>query len=229
MMSNRILIVKSFEELLATRFSGDINALCWPRRLAGDFQEILDKLHVDDGITTIGDDELRSFTLGPAGSIAREVLLADQAMLRANGLEPVLDCVTGHPSDRADHPLPTDVNSFHVDSATAETDTFLSTYIGSPSEGLSNESAIRRVDVAETRAQLLKIYGGPDDKGFDAYLSKQYFDLHYAPLPGAQPYSFGLGNLWRIATAYPGCPVLPCIHRAPLTLPGAQARLLLIS
>ena len=31
------------------------------------------------------------------------------------------------------------------------------------------------------------------------------------------------------AIAHPDCPVLPCIRRAPLTLPGAITRLLLIS
>ena len=125
--------------------------------------------------------------------------------------------------------IPTDVHSFHADSATAEADTYLCTYAGSPSEGLANEMAMRRIDDAETRAQLLQIYGGSDDGDFDAYLREQCFDLHYSPCPGAEPFSFGLGHLWRIATAYPGCPVPPCIHRAPLTPPGAPARLLLIS
>ncbi len=41
--------------------------------------------------------------------------------------------------------------------------------------------------------------------------------------------SFGLGNLWRIAVDYPGSPVPPCIHRAPITRPGRPPRLLLIS
>jgi hypothetical protein len=45
----------------------------------------------------------------------------------------------------------------------------------------------------------------------------------------AQPFSFGLGNLWRIAVDYPGNPVPPCIHRAPTTRPEQRARLLLIS
>ena len=44
--------------------------------------------------------------------------------------------------------------------------------------------------------------------------------LHYAPLPHARSFSFGKGNLWRIAVDYPGSPVPPCIHRAPATLLG---------
>ncbi len=231
--SHRIGIVSSFEELISTRFSGDINALCWPRELPGDFREIVDRLHVEDGMTTIEDDDLRALTLCAAGSIAREVLLADQALLREHGLAPILDCITGYPrderGDEAAGAIPTDVYSFHVDRATIPADTYLCTYIGGSSEGLANELAIRRVEVAETRARLLKHYGGADDADFAAYLSEQCFDLHYAPLPGAQPYTFGVGNLWRIAIAYPDCPVLPCIHRAPPSPPGAPARLLLIS
>ena len=226
---HRIQIVSSFEELIATPFQGDINALCWSRQLPGDFQDITNRLPADDGITSIGDDNLRALTLSPAGAIARDVLLADQALLRSQGLAPSLDCITGYAMDGADGPIPTDVYSFHVDSAPVPADTYLCNYIGSSSEGLANEAAIRRVDVPDTRAQLLQSFGGADDADFASYLSDQCFDLHYSPQPGAQPYTFGLGNLWRIAIAYPGCPVLPCIHRAPLSPPGAPARLLLIS
>ncbi len=233
----RVRIVSSFEELISVRFEGDVNALCWPRELPGDFREIVDKLGADEGMTTIDDDDLRALTLSAAGLVAREVLLADQALLRGHGLAPILDCIAGYPRDEtgdgAEHEIggaiPTDVYSFHVDSAPIPADTYLCTYIGSSSEGLANEMAMRRVDVAETRAGLLKAYGGLDDADFAAYLNERCFDLHYAPLPGAQPYTFGLGNLWRIAIAYPCCPVLPCVHRAPPSPPGTPARLLLIS
>ena len=66
-------------------------------------------------------------------------------------------------------------------------------------------------------------------KSIIRYLNENFFDLHYAPLPQARPFSFGLGHLWRIATEHPGSPVPPCIHRAPATLPGQPPRLLLIS
>ena len=80
-----------------------------------------------------------------------------------------------------------------------------------------------------TRAELLRLYGGDDDAGFLEYLTENFYDLHYASLPRAQPFSFGVGNLWRIAIEHPDSRVPPCVHRAPLTLPGQPARLLLIS
>ena len=237
MAGHRIRIVDSFDALISTRFEGDINALCWRRRLTGDFREVVDQLAAAGaaggvaarGITTIDDDDLRVLRLSPEGAIARAVLLADQAMLRRHGLAPSLDLIFGYPKDAGDEPISTEVYSFHVDSAPVEADTYLCTYIGCSSEGISNEAAVRRVDVAETRAELLDIHGGPDDDAFAAYLSEHSFDLHYWPKPDAQPFTFGLGDVWRIAVAYPGAPVLPCIHRAPLTLPGSAARLLLIS
>jgi hypothetical protein len=227
--SHRARCVDSFEALISARFAGDVNALCWPRQLAGDFQEIIDALQAGEGMTTIEDDDLRALSLSAAGAVARDILLADQALLRGAGLAPILDCITGYPRDHAAGPIPTDVYSFHVDSATVPADTYLCTYIGAASEALDNDLAVRRVDVPETRTALLKAYGGADDEGFAEYLSENCFDLHYAPRVGAQPYAFGIGNLWRVAIAHPGSPVLPCIHRAPLTPPGAKARLLLIS
>src|SRR5207253_966457 len=101
------------------------------------------------------------------------------------------------------------------------------TYYGTPSEGLRNEDAIRKVDVPEIRAQLLELYHQSNDapsqvsglrfqvSAFEAWLAENCYDLHYAPKPGAQPYSFGVGNLWRIAVEWPGSEVLPCVHRAP--------------
>ena len=167
--------------------------------------------------------------LSEEGRVAREVLLQDQELLRARELQPSLDCVNGYTYEIESELLRTDVQSWHVDSATVEADTYLCTYFGPTSEGLRNEEARRRVDVPEVRAELLKLYGGEDDEGFCEYLSENFLDLHYAPLPDARPFSFGLGHLWRIAIAYPDSPVPPCIHRAPATLPGNAPRLLLIS
>ena len=222
-----IKVVHSFQELVTTPFSGDLNALCWQRTLSGDFNEIVVQLGAGEGITSLDDARLNALSLSAAGRVARDRLLADLQLLRAHGLSPVLDCIQRYPRD--EDTVPTDVYSFHADSATVAADTYLCTYTEVASEGLRNEDARRRVDVPETRAALLQRFGGADDAAFLEYLQEHCYDLHYAPTPQAQPFSFGLGNLWRIAIAYPGSPVLPCVHRAPTTRPGQPPRLLLIS
>ena len=225
----RIKVVQSFDELVTTRFSDGINALCWLRTLRGDFSEVAQRLHVSEGITTLDDARLTALPLSAAGRDAVDVLLADQQRLRALGLSPVLDCIQSYPRDDVPGPVSTDVYSFHADSATVPTDTYLCSYTEAASEGIRNEDARRCVDVPRTRAELLKNFGGEDDDAFLEYLKESCFDLHYCAIPEARPFSFGLLNLWRIAVEYPDSPVPPCIHRAPETLPGQPPRLLLIS
>ena len=223
----RIKLVSSFHELIITPFADGINALCWPRTLPGDFREIIQHLTISPGITTLDDALLRSLPVSAAGRTAIDILLEDQRLLREHGLDPVLNCIDGYPRD--EDPIPTHVFSFHADSAPVEADTWLCTYHGFPSEGLRNDQAQRRIDIPDTRAQLLKLHGGEEDHDFLEYLADHCYDLHYASAPHAQPFSFGLGNLWRIAVDWPGSPVPPCIHRAPDTTPGQPPRLLLIS
>jgi hypothetical protein len=225
----RIRRVASFEELVCTRFENGINALCWERTLAGDFGEVVAKLAAGEGITTLEEDRLLELDVSPAGRVAVERLLADQRLLRERDLDPVLDCIRSCLRDQTGAPVATDVYSFHADSATVEADTFLCTYHGPSSEGLRNDEAVRRVDIPKTRAQLLLLFGGGEGPDFEEYLNEHCFDLHYAPLPGAHPFAFGLGNLWRIAVEHPGSRVPPCIHRAPETRPGDTPRLLLLS
>ena len=226
---DRIKAVQSFHELVTTPFRDGINALCWPRTLSGDFREVAGALGSDEGIVTVDEACLADLPLSEAGKVARTALLADQRLLRLFDLQPTLDCVHGGPRETGEGLFPTDVCSWHVDSATVAADTYLCTYVGATSEGLRNDEAHRRVDVPATRVELLRLYSGADDANFLEYLGEHFYDLHYLPLPHAKPFSFGLGNLWRIATEYPGSPVPPCIHRAPVTLPGQATRLLLIS
>jgi hypothetical protein len=227
----RIRRVHSFHELVTTPFAGGVNALCWPRTLPGDFSAVVAQLGEGDGegIITLDAARLRALPVSAAGRVAIDQLLADQRLLRDHDLDPVLNCINGYPRDEHPGPVPTDVFSFHADSATVETDTYLCTYHGPASEGLRNDEAQRRVDRPEIRAELLRRFGGEDNADFHAHLKENCYDLHYAPVPPARPFSFGLGNLWRIAVDYPGSPVPPCIHRAPATLPGQPPRLLLIS
>jgi hypothetical protein len=224
-------LVHSFDELAETKFSGNTNALCWRRTLVGDFAEIVRCLGSGNAqsMITLDPDTLRVLSLTPAGDTAREEMLADFQRLSTRELAPVLNCIYAYARDERSGPIATDVFSFHVDSAPCETDTWLCTYYGKASEGLCNEDAHRLVDIPVTRAALLAAYGGADDAGFEEFLSEQAYDLHYAAGPHARPYSFGVGNVWRIANAYPGCPVLPSIHRAPPPAPDDSPRLLLIS
>lgn len=220
--------VNSFDELIRTPFADGINALCWERTLAGDFGEVVQRLGTREGVTNLDEDLLQSLPLSAAGRQAVETMLRDFRMLAEQELSPVLNLIQRYPRDESAELVPTDVYSFHADSAPVEADTYLCTYHGPCSEGLRNEEAVRRVDHPETRAQLLARFGGADDEHFQAFLRENCYDLHYAPLPAARPYSFGIGNLWRIATDWPGSPVPPCIHRAPENLPGLPPRLLLI-
>jgi hypothetical protein len=224
----RIRLVSSFPELLAAPFAGSVNALCWPRSLAGDFGEVVERLGPGEGIVTLDEARLQSLAAGAAGQTAIGILLEDLRRLRAQDRDPVLNCIHGYPRDEEPGPVRTDVFSFHADSAPVEADTWLCTYHGAPSEGLRNDEARRRVDLAETRAELLRHFGGEDDDSFRGYLREHCYDLHFAAAPESRPFSFGAGYLWRIAVEWPGSPVPPCIHRAPETLPGEPPRLLLI-
>src|SRR5688572_31961251 len=225
----RVRIVQSFEELAATPFADGVNALCWRRTLAGDFDEVVRQLTVDEAIVSIDEARLAALPLSAAGRAAADSMAADLERLRRRDLSPVLDWISSYPRDEGPGPVPVDVYSFHADSAPVAAETWLCTYAGAPSEGLRNDEARRRVDLPATRAELLECFGGRDGEEFRDFLRDHCYDLHYAPMPNAQPFSFGVGNLWRIAVEYPGSPVPPCIHRAPAAIPGQPPRLLLIS
>lgn len=224
-----VKLVGSFHELVNTPLRDSINALCWPRELPGDYAEIVHLLQPKRGINPVNDSALATLHLSAAGQLAREQLWQDQRLLREHGLEPSLDTINGYLNQQpASDIMRTDVCSFHVDTATVEAETYLCTYFGASSEGLPNDQAIAKASIPEIRAALLKQYGGADDKGFAEYLEDHFYDLHYAPQPNASTYTFGTGNLWRIAIQHPHLQTLPCIHRAPDPSPGQPPRLLLI-
>ena len=227
--NDQIKVVGSFEELMATPLAGRVNALCWPRTLDGDFRAVACAFPAGDPIQSLDEEVLRERPLSAAGRLAAEVMLRDLQALKERALLPELNCIHAYPREETPGIVPLDVYSFHADSATVAADTFLCTYFGAPSEAVRNDEAFRCVDRAEIRAGLLEAFGGPDGPEFQEYLHDAGYDLHYGLLPGARPFSFGIGNLWRVATEYPGSPVSPCIHRAPVTAPGDPPRLLLIS
>jgi len=223
-----VKVVGSFKELTTESFSNGINAVCWPRVLDGDFGEVINRIGDGNGVRALEEDFLRSLDVSDSGKIAVDIMLNDRRCLEDLGFDPLLNCIYGYPEDESHKVVATDVFSFHADSAPVEAETWLCTYYGSSSEGLRNQEAIRRIDIPSIRAELLKVYGAQDDDEFCRYLTENCYDLHYAALPNAVPYVFGVGNLWKIAVEYPGSPVRPCIHRAPRPAGGDPSRLLLI-
>lgn len=229
----RIRVVATFAELAATPLVAPCQAICWRRTPSGDYDEVGRAL-VDAalvaarGITVLDEPLLDALPLSPAGRTAVATLRADLAALRALGADPVLECVRGAPRD--DDPiLPTDVYSWHVDRADLPAATWLCSYTAPASEGLFPGDATRAIDDPPLRARLRAQFGAGDDAAFTAFLAEHSYDLHYRPRPGARPFSFGVGNLWKLALQHPGATVPPLVHRAAEDLPGLPPRLLLIA
>jgi len=224
--TNQIQSVTNFQDLVSTPFHGEMNAICWTRKLTGDFSEIANKVELNGNIATLDQDGLFELQLSEQGQLAREILLNDLKLLKDHGASPILNLIKYYDRDNTYPFFPTDVYSFHVDRSPVPTDTFLCTYYGEPSEIVTNSQAKQKVLVPEIRDELKKIYRGADE-GFESFLTEHFFDLHYLPEPEAQPISLGLGHLWRLAVDHPESAVLPCIHRAPKEKNG-QNRLLMI-
>ena len=224
--ANQIRCVTNFQDLVSTPFREENNAICWTRKLTGDFSEIVKKVALHENIAVLDPEELRELSLSEQGQLAREILLNDLQLLKAHGASPVLNLIRCYERDDAYPFFPTDVYSFHVDRSPVPTDTFLCTYYGEPSEIISNAEAEQKVLIPEIRDELKKLYHGAAE-GFESFLTEHFFDLHYRVTPAARPVSLGLGNLWRLAVDHPGSQVLPCVHRAPKEKTG-EYRLLLI-
>ncbi|WP_405606685.1 hypothetical protein [Polaribacter sp. Asnod1-A03] len=223
---NQIQCVSNFENLIRTSFQGKVNALCWNRKLDGDFFEIIEKSTLTENITLLHPDELSKLPLSKQGQLARNIILEDYKLLKAFGASPSINIIKHYDRDDVFPYFPTDVYSFHVDKSPIPTDTFLCTYHGNASEIVANSKADQKIQIPEIRNELRKLHDGKEED-FDAFLSEFFFDLHYQPKKNVEFTNLGVGNLWKLATKTPESNVLPCIHRAPIEK-NKQYRLLLI-
>ncbi len=223
---NQVQCVTNFNDLVNTPFRGKVNATCWNRALEGDFEEIVDKIELVENMAVIGAEELHALKLSDKGQLARQTLLADLKLLTDHGASPILNLIKHYERDESYAYFPTDVYSFHVDRAPIPGATYLCTYYGEASEILPNAQGRQKIHIPEIRAELKKLYDGADD-GFESFLEEYFFDLHYQAIPGAKPYSLGIGHMWRLAIDHPDSDVSPCLHRAPMETSG-KTRLMMI-
>lgn len=223
---NQIQCVLNFQDLVSTPYHGEVNAICWTRKLIGDFSEIVKKIELNKNIAVLDQEELLELQLSEQGQLARKILLSDLKILKAHGASPTLNLIKCYDRDDSYPFFPTDVYSFHVDKSPIPTDTFLCTYHGATSQILPNSQANQKVLAPEIRAELKKLYGASDE-GFESFLSEYFFDLHYQAAQNTDPISLGLGHMCKLAVDHPESQVAPCIHRAPIEKTG-ENRLLLI-
>lgn len=224
--NNQVGVVLTFNELINTAFQGTMNAICWPRNLAGDFKEIVSKLQLKENVTNISIEDLLALPLSPEGIMAREIILSDLKSLADLGALPTLNLLKNYERDEEFDFISTDVYSYHVDRSPIATDTFLCTYYGAASEILPNHQVEQKILIPEIRKKIKDIYDGPEAE-FETFLKEFFFDLHYQPKPNANPLNLGVGHLWKLAVDHPEQKVLPCVHRAPIESEG-EYRLLLI-
>ena len=80
--SGQTQTVSSFQELVSTPFYGEVNALCWERKLEGDFSEITEKILTTGNITELSEQSLIGLSLTEQGNLAREKVLEDLRILK---------------------------------------------------------------------------------------------------------------------------------------------------
>src|SRR5688500_12829479 len=71
------VVVAGFDELVARPLRDGVNAVCWPRALAGDFAEVARLLAPPDGFVDVDAATLRALALSDAGRAAADAMLDD--------------------------------------------------------------------------------------------------------------------------------------------------------
>ena len=90
---NQIHCVTNFHDFVSTPFHGEMNAICWSRKLSGDFSEIVKKVEQKENITVLDEEELLKLELSEQGQLAREILLNDLKLLKDCGASPSLNVI----------------------------------------------------------------------------------------------------------------------------------------
>ena len=62
--------VDNFQDLVSTPFQGAMNAICWTRKLAGDFSELVGKLTLAENIRVVERSDLLALELTEQGQLA---------------------------------------------------------------------------------------------------------------------------------------------------------------
>lgn len=145
----QIAVVSTFSELVKTDFQESMNAICWERNLDGDFEEIVSQLKLNENITEVSVEDLRSLNLSEKGNSAREIILSDLKLLTDFGASPSLNLLKHYDRDEEFDFISTDVYSFHVDRSPIATSTFLCTYFGASSDILPNDQATPKILIPE--------------------------------------------------------------------------------
>src|SRR6478609_3021681 len=91
--------VTNFKDLVSAPFTGDKNAICWARELAGDFSEIVKKITLHENMMVLDEADLLDLDLSEQGQYARDILLNDLKMLKAYGASPILNLIRCYDSD----------------------------------------------------------------------------------------------------------------------------------
>lgn len=81
----RIQRVNNFQELVTTRFGNGVNALCWERKVEGDFAEVVHRLGPGEAITTVDDARLLAL---PASSTIHASIPVIRLFFDRPGLRP---------------------------------------------------------------------------------------------------------------------------------------------
>ncbi len=186
--------VNSFEELSETPFERGLNALCWPRVLAGNFGQVVDELgRSNDGVVKIDERMLARLALAADGKLAAEAMRTDLQRLRELDLEPELNCITAYPRDPGT--VPTDVYSFHVDEAPIENRHLVVYLLWTRERRVAqHDQALACLEIEALKNALWQQFRGSDATAFDTYVKEHSYHLHYRAKPGARPGLLVLGT-----------------------------------